>query len=168
MKEFRFILPGLIIIAMGFTLSACAPKTTPHPPTVEVPAQSTATAVESQNQGSGDTSPVDTAVPQATESGGLASDIPIMEGAYQLQVMRNGNSVIYQIDSDTQTVVKFYEDNLPNYGWELAGPPDSAVGSIATMLRENKDKDRLTINMQENTLGGFVKLTISVVRGNTP
>jgi len=33
------------------------------------------------------------------------------------------------------------------------------------MLRENTVGDRLTINMQANELGGFVSVTILVIRG---
>jgi hypothetical protein len=37
---------------------------------------------------------------------------------------------------------------------------------MATMLRENAEGDRITINMQANQLGGFVRISISVVDVN--
>jgi hypothetical protein len=48
----------------------------------------------------------------------------------------------------------------------MAGPPDNAIGSIGTMLRENAAGDRLAINMQANELGGFVILDISISRAD--
>lgn len=89
-----------------------------------------------------------------------------MEAARGLQILRQGGTITYEVDTDIDTVVSFYQRELPNYGWELAGPADSALASIATMLRENDSGDRMTINLQENQLGGFVRVNISVVRAN--
>jgi hypothetical protein len=93
-------------------------------------------------------------------------DIPIMEDAYDIQRGSGGRNVIYTVDGDIEEVVGFYQAELPNYGWEMAGPPDNAVSNIATMLRENSDGDRLAINMQYNALGGFVRATITISRAD--
>jgi hypothetical protein len=111
-----------------------------------------------------DASPEPTAL--ALSESGAASDIPIPEEAYKLQVMRKGNSVHFQIESTIDEVVGWYQQELPKYGWELAGPPDSAIGAMATMLRENAGSDRMTINMQANELGGFINITLQVSRSS--
>jgi hypothetical protein len=105
--------------------------------------------------------------PQVVEvSGGVPADVPVMDGAYQLQAGRSGKNVSYQIDAAVEDVVSFYQEELPKFEWEMAGTPDNAIGSIGTMLRENAAGDRLAINMQANERGGFVILNISILPAN--
>jgi hypothetical protein len=91
-----------------------------------------------------------------------SDDVPIMDDAYQVQ--KGKSSIIYQVDGSVEDVVAYYQAELPNYGWELSGPPDNAVGAIATMLRENANGDLLAINMQYNSVGDFVRITITLSR----
>ncbi len=58
----------------------------------------------------------------------------MMNGAYQVQAGRSGKNVIYQVDASVEEVVAFYQEELPNFEWKMAGPPDNAIGSIGTML----------------------------------
>jgi hypothetical protein len=104
--------------------------------------------------------------PDEAEEESRGDDVPIMEGATQVQISRAGNNINYHVDGTIDDVITFYQEELPNYGWEMAGPPDNAVANIATMLRENTAGDRLALNMQFNELGGFVILTINVSRAN--
>ena len=97
-------------------------------------------------------------------TGGVPDDFPVMEGAYDLQSSSSGNNVSYQIDATVDDVVLFYQEELPNFGWELAGPPDNAIGTIGTMLRENAAGDQLSINMQFNQVGSFVRLMMRINR----
>jgi hypothetical protein len=94
---------------------------------------------------------------------GVPEDIPIAEGAYKLQVARNGANVNYQVDGVIDDVVAFYQQMLPEQGWTEVTNPDT-VGSIAILLRENEAGDRVSINMQKNEVGGFVVVSISVTR----
>ena len=87
-----------------------------------------------------------------------------MDGAYELQANPSGKNVVYTIDSTVEDVVLFYQEVLADYGWDIAGPADTAVGSIGTMLRENTNGDRLAINLQGNEVGGFVRLNITIHR----
>ena len=104
--------------------------------------------------------------PVEPEEESKGDDVPIMKAAYQLQISRSGDNVNYQVDGTIDDVVTFYQEELPKYAWEMAGPPDNAVGFIATMLRKNVAGDRLAINMQFNELGGFVILSIAISRAN--
>ena len=104
--------------------------------------------------------------PDEAEEESRGDDVPIMEGATRVQISRAGNNINYHVDGTIDDVITFYQEELPNYGWEMAGPPDNAVANIATMLRENTAGDRLALNMQFNELGGFVILTINVSRAN--
>ena len=167
----RFFIAGGVILTL-FVLSACAPKTTPHPPTAvldkptEAPTEPPVSEVQPVDPGQegNETATPETPI-EVVEAEDALPEVPIMEGAYKLQKMRGGENIIYTIDGEIAEVVKFYQDILPSVGWNEANSPDSTVGSIATMLRESANKDRLTINMQENKKGGFVTITIAIVRG---
>jgi hypothetical protein len=172
MRSFdRFLIIGGVLLAL-IMFSACAPKTTPHPPTAilnpptEAPTELPVSEVQPPDSGQ---EAGDIATPEmpteAVEEKAALPEVPIMEGAYKLQKMRGGENIIYTVDGEIAAVVKFYQEILPTVGWKEANSPDSTVGSIATMLRENDHKDRLTINMQENKKGGFVTITIAIVRG---
>jgi hypothetical protein len=160
MKRNLFI--GMVLIAM-IIATACLPQPTATPQQNQQSAQPAATQAPQtggQGEGGGEASGA------STEGSGIREDIPIMEGAKNVQASRGGQTVVYVADGDIDTVVNFYEEELPKYGWEMAGPPDTSVTSIATMLRENQAGERMTINMAGNKLGGFVKVTISVVPSN--
>ena len=171
MKRVHFL--ALAVFAGSLLiLSACAPsrvsvedynqaqgiEPTEIPPTdisVEEPSDASEPASEDE-----------TPPPDADTSGQVPEDVPVMEGAYELQANPTGRNVVYTIDSTIEEVVLFYQEVLADYGWDIAGPADTAVGSIGTMLRENTSGDRLAINLQGNEVGGFVRLNITIHRGN--
>lgn len=166
MKKDYLLMVWIIVIGMVLFASACSPSrisveeyNREHGIESSVEVQVTPTPVVEPEPGE-DTQPIE---PERYE---VPEDVPIMEGANKLQVVRKGTNVVYQVDGTVQDLVSFYQDELPNYGWEMAGPPDSAIGAIATMLRENAAGERLAINMQANEVGGFVRLTITIARVN--
>lgn len=164
MKKDYLLMVWIIFIGMILFASACSPSrisveeyNREHGIESSVEVQVTPTPVKESEAGE-DTQPVE------FEKSSFPEDVPIMDGAYKLQAVRKGLNVVYQVEGTIQDVVSFYQDELPNYGWEIAGPPDSAIGAIATMLRENAAGDRLAINMQANEIGGFIRLTITITR----
>ena len=94
----------------------------------------------------------------------VPDDIPIMPGAYRLQVARSGSQITYQVDGDIPPVVEFYQQQLETLGWQMTRSPDSVVGAIAAMARTNEAGDSLTINMQYNPNGDFVVIAIAILR----
>lgn len=156
----------LVVISTLFIISACSPsrvlveeydQVTPGAATTEpeAPEESVPEPVEDQGP-----------APVEEDEGNNLDDVPIMDEAYKVQKGRSGKNVVYQVDASIEEVVTYYQEILPNYEWELAGPPDNAVAAIATMLRENAAGDRLAINMQANELGGFVIVNITLSRAN--
>ncbi len=167
MKKVKLFNLAILITALVLIISACSPSRVAVDEydgviaggeTPEV--QETAKPAETAADPDSDEEPP----PVVEVSGGVPDDVPVMDGAYQLQATMSGNNVLYQVDATVDEVVAFYQEELPKFEWEMAGPPDNAIGSIGTMLRENAAGDRLAINMQGNDLGGFVRLTITVSR----
>ena len=158
----RKVLLGALLFILMFA-AACSPKASPVP-----------TADEGAGEGVETTAPVNETQPAGVdaeteneaplETPGVPNDIPVMEGAYKLQVARAGAYVIYQVDGAIEDVVTFYQQDLTNFGWQKVSSPDTALGAMATLLRENDAGDRLSISMQKNDLGGFVSITVAVQR----
>ncbi len=161
MRKTNLVLFWGVMVVILLISGACLPKRqATSQPTASTGQSSTGGAQPTESQGAGgETSPQ-----TPSNQSGVPDDIPIMQGAYKLQTARGGANVVYQVDADVQTVVEFYQNELPGMGWDMAGPPDNVVGSIATMLRENEAGDRMTVNMQGNKIGGFVRVTIAIVR----
>lgn len=93
----------------------------------------------------------------------IPEDVPIISNAYDLKVP-DEFTIYYKVDLPLQDVVKFYNDELPNYGWDEPKYPDSAVGAMAQMARSKQDKDRITFSMQYNPVGEFTVVQISLTR----
>jgi hypothetical protein len=169
MKKNYFLILAVFVAFLSLILSACSPnrisveeynQTQGIKAATEIP--ETEGHVEEPDPGNEVVEPT----PVAETVGEVPEDVPIMDGAYELQAGRSGKNVVYQIDATVQDVVAFYQGVLADYGWEMAGPPDNAVGAIGTMLRENAIGDRLAINMQRNEVGGFVRLSITISRAD--
>lgn len=162
----------VLIVALSLSIiiiSACSPTRIPVdeyelPPHLQVTI--TPEAVEEELEEPLASEGEESAPVEVEQEGDNLDDVPIMDIGYEIQRGRTGKNVVYQVDSTIDEVVAWYQEELPNYDWELAGPPDNAVASIATMLRENADGDRLAINMQRNELGGFVRITITIARAD--
>lgn len=159
MKRKWFLLSLTVVLA--FVLAACGGSSTPAPSGGENTASAPAAS-------GGETEPASAAPAESPAAAEPANaqpvDVPVMEGAYDLSIERSGTQMRYKVDSEVQTVVDFYHSVLPGQGWEIKGPPDSVVGNIASMLRENKAGDRLSINMQYNPNAQFTVVTIAISR----
>jgi hypothetical protein len=150
-----------MIVLVG---TACQPSRRPVPPEdLEQPV-----ATENAPQDVQETEPADEeTAPEtevATNGSGVPTDIPIPETAYEVQVSRKGAYVQYKVDGEIADVVSFYQEEFPKLGWEETRSPDTALAAMATMLRQNENTDKVSINMQRNALGEFVFVTISIAR----
>jgi hypothetical protein len=160
-KRYLLILGVLVLAAL--LISACGPKATPTP-------RSQAFAENEGNGGEGEAG-------EAGEGGegeeegesepvnnGVPEDIPVPENAFNIRVTSNGENIEIEVDGEIEPLLEFYQEELPNYGWTIMGPPDNSVGAMATMYRENEAGETLTINMQYNQNGNFVSYQIIVIR----
>jgi hypothetical protein len=163
-KKGSLLIVWSFIVVIVFVISACTPSR------ISVEEYEKTAVGDTEGQGEETSAPVDEpdateiATPEPTMEAQVPEDVPIMDGAYQLQVVHGGTNVVYQIDSTIEEVATYYQEELPNYDWEIGRAPDNIIGSIATMLRFNPAGDRLAINMQANEVGGFVNLTLTISR----
>lgn len=158
MKLTRWIFAWFLILLLGFVLVACGGGA------ANVPVE------ESQQESEEGTSPTpaeETAgeVAEPTNSGPeLPPDVPVMENNRDFQATSDFTNISFVVDQDINEVVTWYQEQLPNYGWEMSRAPDSAMASIANMSRINAEEDRLTISLQYNPVGLFTVVRIVVVR----
>jgi hypothetical protein len=148
-KKIFVILP--IILVLLVLLVACSKgEETSGPAENPIATQGSLPAVQK--------SPVSTKAPL-----GVPEDVPVMPDAYDLKIP-NEVTVYYKVDKPLQDVVTFYNEELPNYGWEQPKNPDSAVGAMAQMARSKSDGDRITFSIQYNPVGEFTIVQISLTR----
>ena len=91
-------------------------------------------------------------------------DIPLHPEAYDIDVARNATQLNFKVPVDVEGIMTYLQGELPPYGWTTEVTPDSAVGNIATMLRQNEAGNRMAINIQYNQLGDFVTIAMSITR----
>lgn len=161
----------LLIILGAVLLSSCGGGSTQIPATN--PIQDTQSSSEDLSGSDEDATPladentdVEEQPADSPKSNEVPEDVPVMSGAYNLQVIRDASQVNYQVDGDIETAMAFYEENLPLSGWTNVIGADSAVGAIGSMSRENEAGDILSINMSYNQNGNFVILQIAISRTN--
>jgi hypothetical protein len=151
MKSTRILLILTTIFILAVFLVACSKSTA-----VTEPLQNqTVTQQES-------TTVQETSVP-TNEPLGVPEDVPVMPDAYDLQIP-NEFTIYYKVALPLQDVVTFYNEELPNYGWQQPKHPDSAVGAMAQMARSKENGDRITFSIQYNPVGEFTVVQISLTR----
>ncbi len=97
----------------------------------------------------------------------VASDIPIMTGAYDQEVPTSLN-ITYKVKAQIKDVVAFYQTALPEAGWSKTNNPDSVVGSMAQLSRTKPNGDRITFSLQYNPVGEFTIVQMYLNRVATP
>jgi hypothetical protein len=167
-KTVRLLVWVLSITALAFA-AACKPtiKATERPTTAPPSSSSAGEATQpsgGESQPSGETGTGGESNPAGTAPSGVPADVPVMDGAYSLQVMRGGDNIVYKVDTGIDDVVNFYKEQMPGAGWQETSSPDTVVASIASLVRRNDKGDQIFINLQANQLGGFVTVSISVTR----
>ena len=144
------------VLAISILLVACGGGKTASP-VAETPSGGGVTPSETGTTPSAETTAV------STPASGVPDDVPVMPDAYDLQAS-NGLHVIYKVDVKINDVVTFYQQELPNYGWENVTNPDSAVGSMAQMTRMNSAGDRISFSIQYNPVGEFCIVEMYLTR----
>jgi hypothetical protein len=104
------------------------------------------TACTDDGPGSPDALPV----PDATSfGGGTFDDLPVFRGASTLQPQTETDGVVtasYETETARpETVLRFYEDQLPGRGWEVIEPPE-ATGAEAWRGDWMRDGRRLEVS----------------------
>ncbi len=96
---------------------------------------------------------------------GVPEDVPLMPGAYDVQVLRANHLVVYRVRAPLGQVLRFYQSALAKRGWQQPAMSDPVVGYVATLLRFKPSGDKLVLNLRYDVRGGYVVVSISVTRG---
>jgi len=164
MRKHTLLYLTIWLIFLGLLASACQPSRRPVPTEAGAPPAATESPAEEPQEtepAGGEAAPQTEAPPSGSE---IPEDVPIPDSAYELQVSRKGSFVQYKIDGEIADVVTFYQQQLPEQGWQEGRAPDISQTRMGTMLREKENGDRIAINMQKNDLGGFVFVTMTLHR----
>jgi hypothetical protein len=86
-----------------------------------------------------------------------------MPEAYDLTVPNQLN-VIYKVNLPIKDVVAFYQQVLPNYGWEQVKNPENVDGSKVQMTTGNENADRIIISLEHDTVGDVTVVQIYLTR----
>ena len=118
--------------------------------------------------GQGDPNATPTTVSEGprTDAQGQAvpDDLPVIPGAYNLDVFSNGTQVNFRVDGSIENVMDYYVGALEENGWMPTRAPDNAIGVTGTMSRQNEAGDSISLNMSYNGNGDFVTVLIAISR----
>lgn len=106
-----------------------------------------------------------TPTPTPTLVPGVPEDVPLMPGAYSVQVMRPNRLVVYRLNRRLADVIAFYQRVLQRYGWQQPSPGDAVVGAAATLMRFKVGGDRLVLSLRYKPEERATIVAISVKRG---
>jgi hypothetical protein len=158
----RKIQPVLLIFALSITalllLTACGgnnePVVTTEPEVISIEEPSVEEVVVTETETSD------------FGSYGQPIDVPIIDGAIDVQVSRTGENIGYKADAHTlQEMYDYYREQLDIIGW-IPGPNEieTVVSRQISLARANEAGDRITISMQHNPVGEFVIVSIFLTR----
>lgn len=165
----------VLFLILSMLISACGPAATPLPGGDSQPPATVESSVSEPAESEDVDADIvgESDVPTGEPQPSVASDsplarvpenVPIMDGAYDAKVSGSGLQINYKVSGSVSEVVEYYQIRLAELGWESAGPPDTAVGATALMLRKNADDNRLSINLQYNPNGLFTVVSLVVTR----
>jgi hypothetical protein len=161
---FRNFLYGGILVLLLMLFVSCSSGSSSEDSSTTIETEAVVSEQAEQDQ------PVETAEsqPAAPEEGSEESevpeDLPIMPGSRKLNVTSEGTNISYEVDGSIDDVVSFYQQELPNYAWDMTRTPDNALSNMGTLSRLNENGDRLAISLQYNPMAEFVVVRIFINR----
>ncbi len=109
-------------------------------------------------------SPTPSPLPPPPQVAGVPRDVPLMPGAYDVQVQKAGTLVVYRVKALLGEVLKYYQETLPHYGWQQTAAQDTVVGYAAKMARAKPGGDRVVLSLRYDVHGHFVTVAVSIAR----
>ena len=70
------------------------------------------------------------------------ADVPVLDDNAEL-LFGDDTTLSYYVDSDFDTAVEFYRDEMPNSGWEASANGDNVFGQIASLQYEKDGNQAL-------------------------
>ena len=154
-----------LLTACGSEGSSAEPTTTP----ATEPLATTATPKPTQPATSVEEEPTPTELPAAMpteaieeEAGEIPFDVPIMEGATDINIQKGVGGVTYVMrDTEIEEVVEFYQTSMVAQGWRTVS--SSAIGLMGSLVFES-DQARLGITLQANTIAKMVTVGLTILK----
>jgi len=151
MRPIKMLLILATILILSLSLVACSKS------------QATTAPVDNPVTTQEPLTPTQQTSEEVSEPDGAPEDVPVMPDAYELEVPNQLN-LNYKVDLPIKDVVAFYEQELPNNGWDQINNPDTTLGSMAQMTRSKANGDRITFSLQYNPVGEFTIVQIYITR----
>lgn len=102
-----------------------------------------------------------TPTPTHPLSSGLPSDVPIYPGA-QLVGNPSANQAAFQVAADQETVKRFYQQQMPQQGWQAGQAQDNGADGIFLTFT----KDTRTIHVTISPGNAANESTLIITLGN--
>ncbi len=93
----------------------------------------------------------------------VPEDIPIPEGASNLQVDSRGKTFTFSVAMPVPELIDYFVTELTALGWETTGGSESMIGLGGTVVRR-KGADRVTVTMNGNPNTDDVFVQINLAR----
>ena len=161
MKYTRLLLIVGVLLLVTILVAACGGKKATEAQTTVEEQQSASSDVESQASAEDDSTSSGAEVSSGPD---IPEDVPIKDGYRDFQATSDFTNISYIVDEDVVDVVAWYQEELPQYGWEMSRATDTVVGNTANMSRINAENDRFTLSIQYNPIGLFSVVRLVVVR----
>jgi len=100
--------------------------------------------------------------PPAEAEPQIPYDVPIMEGATQLELQDNVGTVTYVVENvELEDVVEFYHTEMVAQGWESR--TSSLAGLMASLVYET-DEARTSVSLQANNIAKTVTVRLFIIK----
>jgi hypothetical protein len=177
LTSLRTLVLGAIVVAL--VVAACGgggneSSTEPTAPSATQPPQQTQAAEPTQaakptlalepTAPSAETQPQATeppAEPTPTPESGIPYNVPVMEGAADLDIQDTGTVTYLMKDTMIEDVVEFYKTVMPEQGWELVSA--SEIGLMATLVFQTAEA-RVSISLQANNIAKTVTVRMFIIK----
>jgi hypothetical protein len=99
--------------------------------------------------------------PPAEAEPQIPYDVPIMEGATQLELQDNVGTVTYVMENvELDDVIEFYDTEMIAQGWE--SKTSSLAGLMASLVYET-DEARTSVSLQANNIAKTVTVRLFII-----
>ena len=148
----------LAICLVASLLAACGGSGTAEP----TPASTSGETLTQEESTGGGGGPAEAPTQALSAEQRVPEDIPIPEGASNLQVDSRGRTFTFSVAMPLTDLIDYYVLELTALGWEATGGSESVIGLGGTVVRrKGDDRVSVTMNGNPNTDEVFVQVNLA-------